>query len=58
MPAVGWSTSYYPITQCGFEIKFIDVNLQTLNLDVKQLDAAIDKNTVAILAINLLRKSM
>ena len=54
VPAVGWSTSYYPISQCGFKIKFIDIDLKTLNLDVKQLNAAIDKNTVAILAINLL----
>ena len=53
-PAIGWSTSYFPITQCGFEIKFVDVNLQTLNLDTKQLDKAIDKNTIAIMPINLL----
>lgn len=54
VPAVSWSTSYYPIHQCGFELRFIDVDLRTFNLDVDQLEASIDENTVAVLAVNLL----
>lgn len=54
VPVVGWSTSYYPISQCGFEINFVDINKNSLNLDVNKINGAIDKNTVAILAINLL----
>ncbi len=53
-PSVGWSTSYYPICQNNFKINFVDVNLDTLNIDTVEVEKAIDKNTVAILAINLL----
>ena len=53
-PTVGWSTSYYPICQNNFEINFVDVELNTLNIDPLKVEKAIDKNTVAILAINLL----
>ena len=53
-PSVGWSTSYYPISQNNFEINFVDVSIDTLNIDPEEVEKAIDKNTVAILAINLL----
>ncbi len=53
-PVVGWSTSYYPICQNGFKINFVDVDLDTLNICPKKVEKAIDKNTVGILAINLL----
>lgn len=54
IPAIGWSTSYYPISQCGFKLNFVDVNKDTLNIDPSKVEKAIDKNTVGILAINLL----
>ena len=54
VPAVGWSTSYYPVSQCGFKLKFVDINLKTLNIDIEKVELAIDKNTVAVLPINLL----
>ena len=53
-PVIGWSTSYYPICQNGFEINFVDVDLNTLNICPNEVEKAIDKNTVGILAINLL----
>ena len=53
-PSVGWSTSYYPICQNGFKINFVDVEIETLNIDPVEVEKSIDKNTVAILAINLL----
>jgi CDP-4-dehydro-6-deoxyglucose reductase, E1 len=53
-PAVGWSTSYYPICQNNFKINFVDIELKTLNIDPEKVEKAIDKNTVAIMAINLL----
>ena len=53
-PVVGWSTSYYPICQNGFKINFVDVDLDTLNICPKKVEKAINKNTVAVLAINLL----
>jgi len=53
-PTIGWSTSYYPICQNGFKINFVDVDINTLNIDADEVEKSIDKNTVAILAINLL----
>ena len=53
-PSVGWSTSYYPICQNGFKINFVDINSETLNIDPEEVERAIDRNTVAIMAINLL----
>ena len=53
-PAIGWSTSYFPISQNGFKINFVDVDIDTLNIDPDEIEKSIDKDTVAILAINLL----
>jgi CDP-4-dehydro-6-deoxyglucose reductase, E1 len=54
VPAVSWSTTYFPLYQYGLKLKFVDINLETLNLDVAQLASAITQNTRAILAVNLL----
>ncbi len=54
VPAIGWSTSYFPIAQMGYELNFVDVDLKTLNIDTQKIEKSIDKNTIAILAINLL----
>lgn len=54
VPAIGWSTSYFPINQNGFKLNFVDVDKETLNIDTNKIEKSIDKNTVAILAINLL----
>lgn len=54
VPAVSWSTTYYPLYQYGLKIKFVDIDLHTLNFDLAQLEAAITDKTRAILAVNLL----
>ena len=54
VPAVSWSTTFYPLYQYGLKLKFIDVDLHTLNLDLEQLKAAISDKTKMILAVNLL----
>ncbi len=54
VPAVSWSTTYFPITQMGFRVKFVDVDLSTLNLSVGEVERAIDDHTAGILAVNLL----
>jgi CDP-6-deoxy-D-xylo-4-hexulose-3-dehydrase len=53
-PVIGWSTSYYPIHQNGFQINFVDIDLKSLNININEIEKKIDENTVAILAINLL----
>lgn len=54
VPAVSWSTTYYPLYQYGLRIKFVDIDLQTLNYDLDQLEEAIADKTRAIMAVNLL----
>lgn len=54
VPAVSWSTTYYPLYQYGLKIKFVDIDLQTLNYDLDQLEQAVTDKTRAIMAVNLL----
>lgn len=54
VPAVSWSTTYYPITQNGFILNFVDIDLDTLNIDVSKIENAINPKTKAIFAVNLL----
>lgn len=52
--AVSWSTTYFPLAQFGLKIRFVDINLGTLNVDVDALEEAITPKTKAILLVNLL----
>lgn len=54
VPAVSWSTTYYPLYQYGLKIKFVDIDLQTLNYDLDQLEQAVTDKTRVIMAVNLL----
>ena len=54
VPAVSWSTTYYPLYQYGLKIKFVDIDLNTLNYDLDQLQLAVTDKTRAIMAVNLL----
>ena len=54
VPAVSWSTSYYPLYQYGLKIKFVDVDIKTLNYDLTKLKLAVSNKTKVILAVNLL----
>jgi CDP-6-deoxy-D-xylo-4-hexulose-3-dehydrase len=54
VPAISWSTTYYPLYQYGLKIKFVDVDLETLNYDLNQLNEAVNENTKLIVAVNLL----
>ena len=54
VPAVSWSTTYYPISQNGFVLNFVDINPDTLNIDVNKIENAINPKTKAIFTVNLL----
>lgn len=54
VPAVSWSTTYYPLYQYGLKLKFVDVDINSLNFDLKALEMAIGPNTRLIMAVNLL----
>ena len=54
VPAVSWSTTYFPLQQYGLKLKFVDIDLDTLNYDLDALESAITCNTKMIMAVNLL----
>ncbi|EBF5490015.1 DegT/DnrJ/EryC1/StrS family aminotransferase [Campylobacter coli] len=47
VPAVSWSTTYYPLYQYGLKLKFVDIDLETLK-------NAINDKTKMIMVVNLL----
>ena len=54
VPAVSWSTTYFPLQQYGLKLKFVDVDIHTLNYDLNALESAISDQTKLIVAVNLL----
>lgn len=54
VPAVSWSTTYYPLYQYGLKLKFVDIDIETLNYDLTKLESAITDKTKAIMVVNLL----
>jgi len=54
VPAVSWSTTFSPISQYGLKLRFVDIDLNTLNIDENLIENAITKKTKAIFAVNLL----
>ena len=54
VPAVSWSTTYYPLHQYGLVQRFVDVDIGTLNYDLEALAAAVTDKTRAIMVVNLL----
>ncbi|MCO6361663.1 DegT/DnrJ/EryC1/StrS aminotransferase family protein [Paracoccus sp. 08] len=54
VPAVSWSTTYYPLHQYGLRLRFVDIDLETLNYDLDALHGAITEHTKAIICVNLL----
>lgn len=54
VPAVSWSTTYFPFQQYGLKLVFVDIDPLTLNIDLKKLEAAVTDRTRAICLVNLL----
>ncbi|WP_176250794.1 DegT/DnrJ/EryC1/StrS aminotransferase family protein [Sulfitobacter sp. HGT1] len=54
VPAVSWSTTYYPLAQYGLVQKFVDIDRGTLNYDLDALAEAVTDKTRAIMIVNLL----
>jgi CDP-6-deoxy-D-xylo-4-hexulose-3-dehydrase len=53
-PAVSWSTTYYPVHQLGLTLSLVDIDRETLNLDINKVREAITPRTKAIFTVNLL----
>lgn len=54
VPAISWATTYHPLHQYGLKCKFIDVELDTLNIDVAKIEQAITPKTRMIVAVSIL----
>ena len=53
VPAVSWSTTYFPLQQYGLKVVFVDVSKDSFNIDPIKIEKAITKKTKAIFAVNL-----
>ena len=54
VPAVSWSTTYSPLFYHGLRLRFVDIDLDTLNVDLDKLESSVTNNTKAIFSVNLL----
>ena len=54
VPAVSWSTTYAPLHQYGLKLRFVDIDINTLNIDLDMLSKAITDRTKLIFLVNLL----
>lgn len=57
VPAVSWSTTYAPLEQFGMKLIFVDIDKDTLNIDLSCLEKSITKQTKMIFLVNLLGNS-
>ena len=57
VPSLCWSTSLWPIVQAGLKPKFVDVDPETLNISLKDLEKKISKKTKAIMLVHVLGNS-
>ena len=54
VPAISWATTYYPLQQYGLRLRFLDVELDTLNMDVSSLEEALTPRTRMVVAVSIL----
>jgi CDP-6-deoxy-D-xylo-4-hexulose-3-dehydrase len=54
VPAISWATTYHPLQQYGLRLRFVDVELDTLNMDVSRLEAALTPRTRLIVGVSIL----
>ena len=57
VPSLSWSTTYSPLIQFNLKLVFVDININSLNLDEDLIEKSISKKTKAIFAVNILGKS-
>lgn len=54
VPAISWTTTYTPLQQYGLKTRFVDVELDTLNVDMAKLEDAITPQTKMLMAVSIL----
>jgi CDP-6-deoxy-D-xylo-4-hexulose-3-dehydrase len=53
VPALSWSTTIWPIVQCGFVPVIVDIDPLTLNIDPNEIERAISPRTRAIMPVHV-----
>lgn len=53
VPALSWSTTIFPLIQCGLTPVLADVNPLTYNIDVQKIEKLISKKTKAIMLVHV-----
>lgn len=48
VPALSWSTTYFPWIQAGYKLKFVDIDPLTLNIDVEKLRRSLTSDVIGI----------
>lgn len=54
VPAIAWSTTYHPLQQYGLKLRFVDIELDTLNMDCSRLEAALTDRTRMVVGVSIL----
>jgi len=52
IPAICWSTSLWPIIQSGLKVKFVDIDINTLNINLTDLKKKITSKTKALMLVH------
>src|SRR5713226_7155450 len=54
VPAISWATTYHPLHQHGLKLRILDVELDTLHMDVSVLERALTPRIRAVMAVSIL----
>ena len=54
VPAISWATTFHPLQQYGLKLRFVDVELDTLNMDASMLERALTPRTRMVVAVSIL----
>lgn len=54
VPPIAWATTYHPLQQYGMKLRFVDVELETLNIDTRKLEQALTPRTRMIVGVSIL----
>jgi len=54
VPCISWATTFHPLQQYGLRMKFVDIDLHTLNYDIEELKRAVTEKTKMIVAVSIL----
>ena len=54
VPAICWSTSLWPIIQSGLKVKFVDIDIETLNISLLDLEKKVSRKTKALMLVHAL----